>query len=92
MSSGTVSRRTRITGSPLFDHSTAVSDENTALPHAAPGDAGRPLVTVSCDFHSFGSNPGASSCDSASGSTSRIASFGVTSFSFTKSVAMTTAA
>ena len=41
MSSGTVSRRTRITGSPLFDHSTAVSDENTALPHAAPG---RPAV------------------------------------------------
>ena len=71
---------------------TAVSDENTALPQAAPGEAGKPRVTVSCCFHSLRSKSGASNCDSASGSMSSTASFGVTSFSFTKSVAITTAA
>ena len=42
MSSGTVSRRTRITGSPRSDHCTASSAVNTTWPDAAPGDAGKP--------------------------------------------------
>ena len=92
MSSGAVSLRTRITFLPLLVHSTASSAVKTAWPDAAPGDAGRPLVATGSFFHSAGSKPGASSCDSASGSTRRIASFGDTSFSATKSVAMTTAA
>ena len=58
MSSGTVSRRTRITGSPLSDHSTASSAVNTTWPDAAPGDAGRPFVATGSFAHSFGSNPG----------------------------------
>ncbi len=54
MSSGTVSRRTRMTGFPCCDHSTAVSAENTTCPLAAPGDAGSPVVTVGIAFHSVG--------------------------------------
>ena len=58
----------------------------------APGEAGSPFVATGIFFHSAGSNPGASSWLSDSGSTSSTASFGVTSFSATRSVAMTTAA
>ena len=92
MSSGTVSRRTRITGLPWLAHSTAWSAVNTTCPQAAPGEAGSPRVATGMPFHSFGSKPGASSCDSASGSTSSSASFGVISRSLTRSVAMITAA
>ena len=92
MSSGTVSLRTSSTCLPCSVHSTACSEVNTTWPDAAPGEAGRPLVATGSFFHSSGSNTGASSCDSASGSTSSSASVGVISFSATKSVAITTAA
>ena len=92
MSSGTVSRRTRITGLPCWLHVTASSAVKTAWPQAAPGEAGRPRVAAGMPFHSLGSKPGASSCDSASGSTSSSASLAETSRSFIRSVAMTTAA
>ena len=92
MSSGTVSLRTSITFLPCRVHSTASSAVNTTWPDAAPGDAGRPFVATGSAFQSFGSKIGASSCDSASGSTISTASFGVTSFSATRSVAITTAA
>ena len=42
MSSGLVSRRTSTTFSPRFFHALASSAEKTILPHAAPGEAGRP--------------------------------------------------
>ena len=77
---------------PALVSSTAFSEVKTACPEAAPGEAGRPLVMTGSFFHSAGSNTGASSCDSASGSTSRSASRGFSSFSATKSVAMRTAA
>ena len=47
MSSGVVSHRTRITGSPARPRASAVSASNTALPTAAPGDALRPLASTS---------------------------------------------
>ena len=43
-SSGLVSRRTRMTSSPAADHFTAVSESNTTLPTAAPGEAFMPLA------------------------------------------------
>ncbi len=92
MSSGAVSLRTSRTFLPALVSSTACSEVNTAWPDAAPGEAGRPLVTTGSFFHSAGSNTGASSCDSASGSTRSSASRGFSSFSATKSVAMRTAA
>ncbi len=92
MSSGTVSLRTSIAFLPWRVHSTASSAVNTTCPDAAPGDAGNPFVAVGSAFHSFGSKIGASNCDSASGSTMSNASFGVTNFSATRSVAITTAA
>ena len=92
MSSGTVSLRTSSTFLPCRAHSTAWSAVKTTWPEAAPGDAGRPLVATGSFFHSFGSKIGASSCDSAAGSTSSTASLGESSFSSTKSVAITTAA
>ena len=44
-SSGLVSRRTRTTFSPRSAHRTASSEENTALPTAAPGEAFMPWVS-----------------------------------------------
>ena len=43
ISSGDVSRRTRITFSPFDAHFTASSALNTTFPQAAPGDAPRPF-------------------------------------------------
>ena len=43
-SSGLVSRRNKITGSPRSAHSIAVSESKTAFPTAAPGEAAIPLV------------------------------------------------
>ena len=49
MSSGLVSRRTRITFSPARACFSASSAVNTTLPEAAPGEAGRPLaITLRC--------------------------------------------
>ena len=89
MSSGTVSRRTRMTCLPFCVHSTAWSAEKTTWPLAAPGEAGRPLVATGIFFHSAWSKPGASNWFSDSGSTSSTASFGETRRSAAKSVAMT---
>ena len=47
MSSGVVSQRTRITLSPFFPRSTAVSASKTIFPEAAPGEAFRPCATTS---------------------------------------------
>ena len=44
-SSGFVSRRTRMTSLPFSAHSWAVTDENTAWPTAAPGEAAMPLAS-----------------------------------------------
>ena len=92
MSSGTVSRRTRMTCLPFWVQSTAWSAENTTWPLAAPGDAGSPLVATGIFFHSAWSNPGASSWFSDSGSTSSTASFGEIRRSAARSVAIITAA
>ena len=43
-SSGLVSSLTRMTFSPFFVHSTAVSASKTALPEHAPGAAGTPVA------------------------------------------------
>ena len=45
-SSGLVSRRTRITASPLAASSTARAESKTALPTAAPGDALTPVAIL----------------------------------------------
>ncbi len=92
MSSGTVSLRTSSTFFPCRVHSTASSAVNTTWPDAAPGDAGSPFVANGSAFQAAGSNTGARSCDTDSGSTCSTASFGVMSFSATRSVAITTAA
>ena len=81
MSSGTVSLRTSSTFLPCCAHSTAWSAVKTTWPDAAPGEAGRPFVASGSFFHSAGSKTGASSCESAAGSTSSSASFGERSFS-----------
>ena len=46
-SSGEVSRRTRMTDCPARPSFSARSASNTAVPHAAPGEAGRPVVSRS---------------------------------------------
>ena len=46
-SSGEVSRRTRITAWPARPSFSARSASNTTVPQAAPGDAGRPVVSRS---------------------------------------------
>ena len=46
MSSGLVSIRTRITASPRLAQLSASSAENTTLPEAAPGEAGRPRAST----------------------------------------------
>ena len=47
MSSGVVSQRTRITLSPFFPRSAAVSASKTIFPEAAPGEAFSPCATTS---------------------------------------------
>ena len=47
MSSGLVSRRTRITSRPAMARSTALSAEKTIAPVAAPGEAGSPVAITS---------------------------------------------
>ena len=58
MSSGDVSRRTRITFSPLAAHSTASSAVNTTLPQAAPGDAPSAFAIGVAAFNAAASNCG----------------------------------
>ena len=72
MSSGVVSQRTRITGSPALPCSSAVSASRTILPLAAPGDAFSPRAAISNS--AFGSSIGCSSWSSCAGSIRAIAS------------------
>ncbi len=72
MSSGVVSQRTRITDSPPFPRSTAVSASSTIFPEAAPGDALSPRAATSKS--AFGSSIGCSSWSSWPGSMREIAS------------------
>ena len=58
ISSGDVSSLTRTTFSPLAFHSSASSAENTILPHAAPGDAPRPLPAGVAALSAAASNCG----------------------------------
>ncbi len=46
ISSGLVSTRTRITAVPLAALASASSAENTTMPEAAPGDAGKPRARI----------------------------------------------
>ena len=71
-SSGLVSRRTRITGSPRPAHSTAVAESNTTRPTAAPGDAFMPFASGACGACS--SNRGSINCTDCSPLTRRNAS------------------
>ena len=85
MSSGEVSVRTRMTDWPSSARFSAVSLSNTAIPDAAPGDAGRPFKITS--RLAFGSSVGCSNWSSADGSTRITAS----SFVISPSAAMSTA-
>ncbi len=67
-----VSIRTSTTGSPLEDRISASSEENTTTPLAAPGLAGRPLL--SSVRGAFGSSVGCSNWSRLAGLTRRIAS------------------
>ena len=92
MSSGTVSLRTSSTSRPSAAQRTASSAVKTTSPHAAPGEAGSPVVTAGSAAQASGSKTGASNWVSASGSTMRTASSGSITPSATRSVAITTAA
>ncbi len=69
MSSGLVSRRTRITFSPRAAHALASSAVKTIRPQAAPGEAARPLPTTWAAFRAAASNCGCSRASSCLGST-----------------------
>ena len=85
MSSGLVSIRTRITASPLAARLSASSALNTIAPLAAPGLAGRPLLS---SFRgAFGSSIGCSNWSSAEGFTRITAS----DLSISPSLAISTA-
>ena len=73
MSSGLVSRRTRITFSPARACFSASSAVNTTLPEAAPGEAGRPLAITLRS--ALGSSVGCSSWSSEAGTMRATASF-----------------
>ena len=90
MSSGEVSRRTRITFSPARACFSAASAVNTTLPEAAPGEAGRPLAITLRG--ALGSSVGCSSWSSADGTTRATASFLSISPSRTMSTAILSAA
>ena len=90
MSSGVVSKRTRMTFSPLPPRSAASSAEKDSEPTAAPGEAGRPFtMTVAL---CVGSMPGWSSASSCDGSMRSSASSLVMRPSSTMSTAVFTAA
>ena len=85
MSSGLVSRRTRMTFSPARACFSASSAENTILPDAAPGEAGRPLAITLRG--ALGSSVGCSSWSSDDGTMRMTAS----SWSISPSRTMSTA-
>src|SRR5450759_1198889 len=90
MSSGVVSKRTRMTFSPLPPRSAASSAENERAPTAAPGEAGRPFTMTGATCS--GSMPGWSSASSCVGSMRSSASSLVMRPSSTMSTAVFTAA
>ncbi len=90
MSSGVVSKRTRTTFSPFSPRSAASSAENTTVPTAAPGEAGRPVASAVTVL--FGSMVGCSSWSSWAGSIRCSASSLVISPSATMSEAVLIAA
>jgi len=90
MSSGDVSRRTRITSTPRPDHSSASSAVKTIRPLTAPGEAGSPRAST-CRSAS-GSKVGCSSWSSWPGSTRRRAVVSSIRPSSSISTAMRTAA
>ncbi len=89
-SSGAVSTRTRITGSPLAPRSAALSASKTISPVAAPGEALSPLPAI-VNF-SFGSIRAWKSWSSDAASTRASASSFVMMPSWTRSSAIRTAA
>ncbi len=66
MSSGLVSTRTSTTAAPLAARASASSAVKTAMPEAAPGEAGKPRASTV--FGALGSSVGCSSCSSDAGS------------------------
>ena len=92
MSSGDVSRRTRITFSPLAAHSTASSAVNTILPQAAPGDAPSAFAIGVAAFSAAASNCGWRSVSRFLGSIIATASSSVLIPSSTRSQAILRAA
>ncbi len=85
-SSGEVSDLMSITFSPLSFARIAFLELNTALPVAAPGDAGRPFAIVFVGY--LGSMVGNRSCSSWFGSILKTASSFFIMFSFTMSTAI----
>ena len=92
MSSGLVSRRTSTTFSPRFFHALASSAEKTILPHAAPGEAGRPRPITLPRFREAASNCGWRSVSRLRGSIMSTASSSVRIPSSTRSQAILSAA
>ena len=94
ISSGVVSRRTRITLSPFppFPKTLASSAVNTTLPAAAPGDAGRASPITSPAFKLSLSNVGCNNWSKDLASILKTASFSSIIPSSTKSQAMFIAA
>ena len=92
MSSGEVSRRTRITFSPFAFQVSASSAVNTTLPQAAPGEAPRPLPIGVATFRALASNCGCSRVSRFLGSIIRTASSSVLCPSSTRSQAICRAA
>ncbi len=90
ISSGLVSRRTRMTLSPSSERATAPSAIKTGYPDAAPGEAGRPMVTT-CRF-AAGLNEGSNTWFKSSAGTRRRATFWVMRRSLTISTAILIAA
>ena len=92
MSSGEVSRRTSTTRSPFFFHALASSALKTILPHAAPGEAGRPRPIGFAFLSATASNCGWRSVSRLRGSIISTASCSVRTPSSTRSHAILSAA
>ena len=92
ISSGEVSRRTRMTFSPRSAHSLASPAVKTTRPQAAPGEAGRPLPMGEAFLSAAVSNWGWSKESSCLGSTRRTASSSLIMPSSTRSTAIFRAA
>ena len=92
MSSGEVSRRTSTTFSPRSFQALASAAVKTILPHAAPGEAGRPLPTHLPFLSEAASNCGCRRVSRLRGSIMQTASSSVRTPSSTRSHAILSAA